>query len=152
MGTNDLEEKADPETMAANLKLILAELARHDAKMPIVLCQVFPSSASQSRPADKIKKVNQLYAAAVRGNAQVILLETWPLFADAKGDAIPAQFPDLLHPNMAGYAKWDAPLRPILSTLRFLETETYPFLPEPGLVSLFNGKVLTSCGFPSTPD
>src|SRR5207245_3245279 len=60
IGTNDLEEKAEAETIAANLKLILAELARHDAKMPIVLCQVFPSSARQSRPADKIKKVNQL--------------------------------------------------------------------------------------------
>src|SRR5207247_869825 len=58
IGTNDLEEKAGPGTIAANLKLILAELARR--KMPIVLCQVFPSSASKSRPADQIKKLNQL--------------------------------------------------------------------------------------------
>src|SRR5947209_3619292 len=77
IGTNDLEDKADPETIAANLKLILAELAR--GKMPIVLCQVFPSSASKSRPADKIKKVNQLYADAVEGNAKITLVETWPL-------------------------------------------------------------------------
>src|SRR3989441_10075119 len=80
IGTNDLEEKASPETIATNLKLILADLARHNPKMPIVLCQVFPSSASNSRPADKIKKVNQLYAGAVKGNAQVTLIETWPLF------------------------------------------------------------------------
>src|SRR5438876_592948 len=33
IGTNDLEEKAEPETIAANLKLLLAELAR--SKMPI---------------------------------------------------------------------------------------------------------------------
>src|SRR6185503_20474810 len=98
IGTNDLEEKAEPETIAANLKLILAELARHDPKMPIVLCQVFPSSASKSRPADAIKKINQLYAVAVKGNAQVTLVETWPLFADAQGDAVPDEFPDLLHP------------------------------------------------------
>src|SRR6266542_1290394 len=104
IGTNDLEEKANPETVVANLKLILAELAR--LKMPIVLCQVFPSAAAKSRPADKIKMLNQLYAVAVRGNAQVTLVETWPLFADAQGDAIPAEFPDLLHPNAAGYAKW----------------------------------------------
>src|SRR6266702_3935781 len=121
IGTNDLEEKADPETIAANLKLILVELAR--GKMPIVLCQVFPSSASKSRPADKIKKVNQLYADAVKGNAQVTLLETWPLFADAQGDALPAEFPDLLHPNRAGYAKWAAALRPLFATLGFLENE-----------------------------
>src|SRR2546421_7051432 len=82
IGTNDLDEKADPETIGANLKLILAELTRHDTKMPIVLCQVFPSSDGQRRPAAKIKKVNQLYAAAVKGNAQITLVETWPLFAD----------------------------------------------------------------------
>src|SRR5690349_16071944 len=56
IGTNDLDEKAEPETIAANLKLIITELAKHDAKMPIVLCQVFPSSASMGRPVDKIKK------------------------------------------------------------------------------------------------
>ncbi len=152
IGTNDLEEKADPETIAANLKLILAELARHDAKMPIILCQVFPSSASKARPADKIKKVNQLYADAVKGNAQVTLVETWPLFATAQGDAIPAEFPDLLHPNMGGYAKWAAGLRPVFATLGFLETASYEFTPEPGFVSLFNGKDLTGWGFRATSE
>jgi lysophospholipase L1-like esterase len=152
IGTNDLEEKADPETIAANLKLIVAELTRHDAKMPIVLCEVFPSSASKSRPSDKIKKVNQLYASAVKGNAQVTLLETWILFADTKGDAIPAEFPDLLHPNVAGYAKWAAALRPVFATLGFLETTAYEFTPEPGFVSLFNGGNLTGWGFRNTSD
>jgi len=152
IGTNDLEEEADPETIAANLKLILAALKQHDARMPIVLCQVFPSSESKKRPASKIKRVNQLYAEAVKGNAQVTLVETWPLFADAKGDAIPAEFPDLLHPNLAGYARWAAALRPVLATLGFLETELYQFTPEPGFVSLFNGKDLTGWGFRPTPD
>ena len=152
IGTNDLEEKASPETIAANLKLMVAELARHDPKMPIVLCQVFPSAASKSRPADKIKKVNQLYADAVKGNAQVTLLETWPLLADANGDAILAEFPDLLHPNLAGYAKWAAAVRPIFATLGFLEAEPYQFTPEPGFVSLFNGKDLTGWGFGPTSD
>src|ERR1051325_6983559 len=150
IGTNDLEEKAEPETIAANLKLILAELTRTDGKMPIVLCQVFPSSASKTRPADKIKKVNQLYATIVKGNPQITFVETWPLFADVQGDAIPAEFPDLLHPNMAGYAKWAAALRPIFATLGFLEMQPYHFTPEPGFVSLFNGKDLTGWGFRPT--
>src|SRR5437867_9764478 len=68
IGTNDLEEKADPETIAANLKLILAELSQHDSKMPIVLCQIFPSSAAKSRPAENIKQVNQAYAHAFRAH------------------------------------------------------------------------------------
>jgi len=152
IGTNDLEEHAEPETIAANLKLILAALTGHNAKMPIVLCQVFPSSASKTRPADKIKKVNQLYASAVKGNAQVTLVETWPLFATAQGDAIPAEFPDLLHPNLAGYSKWAAALRPVFATLGYLDAAPYEFVPEPGFESLFNGKDLTGWGFRPTSE
>ena len=152
IGTNDLEEKADPETIAANLKLILAGLERHNPKMPVIQCQVFPSSASKSRPSDKIKKINQLYAEAVKGNAQVTLVETWPLFADANGDAIASEFPDLLHPNLAGYRKWAAALRPIFATLGFMETEPYQFTPEPGFVSLFNGRDLSGWGFRPTSE
>ena len=40
-----------PRSIAGNVKLILAALKQHDAKMPIVLCQVFPSSATKKRPA-----------------------------------------------------------------------------------------------------
>jgi lysophospholipase L1-like esterase len=152
IGTNDLEEKADPETIAGNLKLILTELTRHDAKMPIILCQVFPSSATKSRPVEQIKKINQLYAEAVKGNAQITLVETWTLFADAKGDAIASEFPDLLHPNLAGYNKWAAGLRPIFATLGFIENAPYEYTPEPGFVSLFNGKDLTGWGFRATSE
>ena len=147
MGTNDLEEKAAPEVIAGNLKLILAALHAHNATMPIVLCQVFPSAASKSRPADLIRKVNELYAASVKGNAQVTFVETWPMFADAAGDAKPAEFPDLLHPNKAGYDRWAMALRPVLATLGFLEKEPEAFTPEPGSKSLFNGKDLTGWGY-----
>lgn len=147
IGTNDLEEKAEPETATANLKLILAAIKQNNPKLPVVLCQVFPSSATKARPADQIRKLNQLYAAAVRGDAQITLVETWPLFADAAGDAKPEEFPDLLHPNQAGYAKWAAAIHPILATLGFLETTPDDFQPEPGFVSLFNGRDLTGWGF-----
>lgn len=152
IGTNDLEEHADPETIAANLKLILAALKQANASMPIVLCQVFPSAESKQRPASKIKKVNQLYAAAIKGDPQITLLETWPLFADAQGDAKASEFPDLLHPNRAGYAKWAAALRPLLGTLGLQESEEYQFTPEPGFVSLFNGRDLTGWGFRPTSE
>ena len=147
MGTNDLEEKASPETIAKNLKLILEDFKKHNPKMPVILCQVFPSSASKSRPADKIKEINRLYAAAVKGDSQVTLIETWPLFANEQGDAKEAEFPDLLHPNKAGYAKWGAALRPILATLDYLETADDEFQLEPGFESLFNGKDFTGWGF-----
>jgi len=146
-GTNDLEEGAEPETIAANFQLILAAVKKHDPKLPVVLCQVFPSSESKKRPAAKIKKLNELYAAAVKGDPQVTLVETWTLFANDQGDAKVEEFPDLLHPNGVGYAKWAAALRPILATLGYLETKDDDFQPEAGFVSLFSGKDLTGWGF-----
>ncbi len=147
MGTNDLEEKAAPETIAGNLKLILDALHAHNALMPVILCQVFPSAAAKSRPAEQIKKINALYAAAVKGRAQVTMIETWLQFANAEGDAKPEEFPDLLHPNKAGYDKWAAALRPVLETLGVLKPQPDNFKPEDGFVSLFNGKDLTGWGY-----
>ncbi|HEX5221311.1 MAG TPA: GDSL-type esterase/lipase family protein [Verrucomicrobiae bacterium] len=152
IGTNDLDEKAEPETIAGNMKLILAALKSHNAAMPIILCQVFPSSESKNRPSAKIKKLNQLYAAAVKGDPQITFIETWPLFANAQGDAKPEEFPDLLHPNETGYTKWAAALRPIFATLGFLETTDDDFTPEPGFISLFNGRDLTGWGFRPSSD
>jgi lysophospholipase L1-like esterase len=152
IGTNDLEEGADPETIAANLKLILARLEQSDPNLPIVLCQVFPSSETKKRPADKIKRINQLYATAVKGDRRVTLIETWPLFANAQGDAQPQEFPDLLHPNQTGYAKWAAALSPIFATLGFIENEPDNFTPEPGFQTLFNGHDLTGWGFRPTSE
>jgi lysophospholipase L1-like esterase len=152
VGTNDLEEGATPEVAAGNMALILAALERHDDRMPIVLCQVFPSSATMKRPADQIKAMNALYLAAVKGNSRVTVVETWPLFADATGNAKAAEFPDLLHPNEAGYAKWAAALRPVFATLGLSETAAEAFTPEEGFVSLFNGRDLTGWGFRRTSD
>jgi lysophospholipase L1-like esterase len=152
VGTNDLEEGATPEVAAGNLKLILAELEQHDPKTPIVLCQVFPSSAEKKRPAAKIEAMNRLHLAAVRNDPRVTYLETWPLFADTSGDAKPGEFPDLLHPNEAGYAKWAAALRPIFATLGLSETTPDPFCPEEGFESLFDGRDLTGWGYRRTSD
>jgi len=147
IGTNDLEEKASPEVIAGNLKLIIAALKKHNPKMPIILCNTFPSSASKRRPADQIRKINQLYFAAVKGDPQITVLDTWLLFANPQGDAKKGEFPDLLHPNKLGYARWAAALRPLLATHGYLETEPDNFKLEPGFASLFNGRDLTGWGF-----
>ncbi len=152
IGTNDLEEGATPEVIEGNLRLIVASLEQSDPRMPIILCQVFPSSATMKRPAERIKAVNALYQAAVKGDSRVTWLETWSLFAGPDGDATLAEFPDLLHPNEVGYAKWAKALRPVLATLGFAETDADPFRPEEGFVSLFNGRDLTGWGYRPTSD
>jgi lysophospholipase L1-like esterase len=151
IGTNDLEENATPWTVAANLRLILAALHAHDPALPVVLCAVMPSSATKQRPAFLIRRVNQLLLEATLDQPQVTFLDTWKLFADAQNDALPAEFPDLLHPNTTGYTKFAAALRPVFATLGFTEREPDTFTPEPGFVSLFNGRDLTGWGYrPST--
>ncbi len=151
MGTNDLEIGLEPSVAAENVKLILAAIKAHDPKVPVVFCQVFPSSPEKKRPAAKIQELNRLYADLVRGDEQVTLLDTWTLFAGADGEADPKWFKDLLHLNPEGYARWAAALRPVFATLGFLETERVESPVEEGFVSLFNGKDLTGWGFRLTP-
>lgn len=82
--------------------------------MPIVLCQVFPSSESKKRPSDKIQEINNRVK-AVRGDAQVTVLDTWTLFANDKGDAKLEEMPDLLHLN-DGVTQMKGAIRPVLAT------------------------------------
>lgn len=147
IGTNDLEEKATPEMIASNTRLIISKLKQHSEQMPIVLCRVFPSSARMKRPSDQIQKINELYAQSVKGDSQITMIDTWQLFANADGDATKDEFPDLLHPNKTGYAKWASALRPVFATLGFLEIEPDNFEIEEGFESLFNGHDLTGWGY-----
>jgi lysophospholipase L1-like esterase len=151
IGTNDLDEKAEPETIASNLKLILEAIRNNNSNTPVVLCSVFPSSESQRRPAAKIRKVNELYRDVAQSFPQVTILDTYALFADVHGDAKADIFPDLLHPNVHGYGDWAGALRPIFETLGLAPTWPDDFKPEPGFTSLFNGHDLTGWTYQDDP-
>ena len=118
IGTNDIEEGAAPDTIAGNVSLIASALERADPSMPILMCEVFPSSTSKKRPASTIIELNKQYAALAQRDPHIKLVHTWAQFADASGDASAGEFPDLLHPNAAGYAKWAEALRPYLAELK----------------------------------
>lgn len=151
IGTNDLEEGAEPEVIAANLKLILDALAAHNRVMPIILCQVMPSSGTKKRPAGKIKALNRAYFQLVKDFPQVTVLDTYALFANEHGDAAEDEFPDLLHPNTKGYGHWLAALRPMLENVGLAPAWPDDFSNEPGFVSLFNGRDLTGWSYVNQP-
>ncbi len=151
MGTNDIEVEVPVDAIGRNFRKIVAALKAHDPKMPVIVCRVFPSSATKKRPKETILAVNEQLAAAVKGDPQFTVLDTYALFANAEGDALPSLFPDLLHLNASGYTKWASALRPIFATLGYLDTQSDEFKPDPGFVSLFNGKDLTGWGFRTTP-
>ncbi len=150
LGTNDIEVGVEPEAIGRNFEKIRAAIKAHDASIPIILCRTFPSSTKKKRPADVIKKINALYEAAVKGDSQITVIDTWTLFADATGDANPKWFSDLLHLNPAGYDRWAAAIRPIFATLGFLETEPDSFAFEAGSIRLFNGNDLSGWCFRET--
>jgi lysophospholipase L1-like esterase len=150
IGTNDIDVGVPPEGIAANVKLLLAKIAAHHPDTPIILCQVMPTSPKKNRPTEKIRRLNGLLADAVRGNEHVTVLDTYTLFANVDGEAKPEEFPDLLHPNEAGYARWRSALWPLLATLGFVEKAPGSFAPEEGFTSLFNGKDLDGWGFRKT--
>jgi lysophospholipase L1-like esterase len=112
IGTNDLEEGAPPALIAANVRAILETCRAAAPKAPLILCQVMPSSATKKRPAAQIKDLNTRLAAVAKTIPDCTLVDTWTPFADDQGDARPAEFPDLLHPNAAGYAQFAKALRP----------------------------------------
>jgi lysophospholipase L1-like esterase len=143
MGTNDLEEGADAAIVSKNIELILSAIQKSSPKTPVTLCRVFPASASKKRPADQIQAINAAIANVAKNFPQVTMVDTWTLFANEQGDAKESEFPDLLHPNALGYAKWGAAIRPVLATQGLIETQPDPFTLEPGFVSLTNGKDLT---------
>jgi hypothetical protein len=120
--------------------------------MPVILCQVFPSSDTKSRPAPKIKQINALYRKAMADEPQVTVLDTWSLFANVHGDAKEEEMPDLLHPNLIGYAKWASALQPVLETVGLVPAWPDDFKTEEGFVSLFNGRDLTGWGYADGPE
>jgi lysophospholipase L1-like esterase len=151
MGTNDIEVGIEPEAIGRNFEKIIAAIKARHPSVPVVLCRVLPSSGEKKRPAELVKRVNELFENTVRGDAQITVLDTWTLFADAAGDARKEYFPDMLHLNASGYALWGAALRPVFATLGFVDKEPDAFTPEPGYVALFNGRDLTGWGFRPTP-
>lgn len=117
IGTNDIGNDADPSDVADNIKAILKGVRQKYPKMPVIVCEVMPSSEKKQRPAAKIEELNKLIKSDVRWKSHTYLCDTWSIYADANGDAPKNIFPDLLHPNAAGYAKWTAALQPIFAKL-----------------------------------
>jgi lysophospholipase L1-like esterase len=118
IGTNDLDQGAEPELVAENLRAIVGELHEKRPGMPVILSKVMPRGAKPGLFPQKIEKLNALYEAAFQGDPLVSFCDTWSLFNDGTGQCKVEEFPDRLHPNGIGYAKWVEALRPIFARLK----------------------------------
>jgi lysophospholipase L1-like esterase len=117
IGINDIGLGGKPEDIAYNIKAILQAMKRSNPHMPVIVCKVMPSSTRQNRPADQIEQLNALVDEMVKSDPQFIRCDTWSIYADQNGECQKEEFPDLLHPNAIGYAKWADTLKPIFARL-----------------------------------
>ncbi|MHA3775570.1 GDSL-type esterase/lipase family protein [Verrucomicrobiota bacterium sgz303538] len=117
IGTNDLGLGASPDVAAQNIRTILTNLRNSDRKLPVIVCKVMPSDPSKTRPADKIQRLNALVDQLVDADPLFVRVDTYNIFANEQGNAKKEEFPDLLHPNATGYAKWAEALRPVFEKL-----------------------------------
>jgi lysophospholipase L1-like esterase len=115
IGTNDIGAGGDPADAADNIKEILKDIRKQYPKIPVIVCEVMPSSEKQHRPPATIEKLNSLIKSKMRWHSNVYICDTWSIFAQPDGDCSKDIFPDLLHPNAEGYAKWVAALNPIFA-------------------------------------
>jgi lysophospholipase L1-like esterase len=115
IGINDLGNNGSPEDAAENIRAILAALQSFNPKMPVVVCKVMPSRAAL---AGRIQDLNRRVDQIVKGCPQCVRCDTWSIFATADGTCEKSEFPDMLHPNEKGYAKWAAAMKPILAEMK----------------------------------
>jgi lysophospholipase L1-like esterase/dienelactone hydrolase len=117
IGTNDLDQGTEPDVVVENLKVIVADLLESNPKLPIIINKVMPRRAKPKLFPDKIETLNSLYEQSFKDNGQITFCDTWTLFDNGDGQCKKEEFPDMLHPNDAGYAKWTEVLRPIFAKL-----------------------------------
>ncbi len=68
-------------------------------------------------PARPPQRIIAAPASRAFDDPQVTIAKTYGLFAGDDGASLPEYFPDRVHPNAAGYAKWVGTLRPIFAKL-----------------------------------
>lgn len=117
IGTNDIGVGGEVDQAVENIHTIAEALYQADPKMPLILCKIMPSTPTKARPAEKIQRMNKLLEKLAEDDPQITLVDTYSIFANEQGDAKPEEFPDLLHPNAAAYAKWKSLLDPIFKRL-----------------------------------
>ncbi len=117
IGTNDLALGGTPEQVAGNIKAIIAELQKQNPSVPIILNRVMPRGGDKDFPA-RIAKLNGLIDAIATADKRIVICDSHSIFDDGTGKCKKEEFPDMLHLNAAGYAKWKAALEDTLAKLK----------------------------------
>jgi beta-glucosidase len=116
-GTNDLRGGNPPETVLANIRLIISRLRDRFPDLPVVVCKLTPRESLPGLFPERIVALNGAIDRTFRDLPHTRVCDLWTVFADNQGCARPDEFPDLLHPNPAAYARLTALLKPLLEEM-----------------------------------
>lgn len=112
-GINDLRPTNNPpgtpETVAGNLRLILEAIRKHDPKLPVFVCEIFPSGIGTP---ETITAANQAVDKVVADFPQAVRIKSHAKFLNADGTQNKALFTDTVHLKPEGYAVWQSVLAP----------------------------------------
>lgn len=117
-GTNDIALGGTPEQVIGNIRAIVAELQKQNRNIRIILNLVMPRGPKAGVFPEKIQALNGLIKDFASKDPSLIVCDTWSIFDDGKGSCKKEEFPDMLHPNKAGYAKWKASLDAIFAKMK----------------------------------
>ncbi len=118
IGTNDLALGGSPEQVMDNIRAIVAELQKQNPAVPIIINRVMPRGPLAGKFPEKIQKLNSLIDDLVKKDSRLALCDTWSIFDDGHGSCKKEEFPDMLHPNAGGYAKWKAALDAVFAKVK----------------------------------
>jgi lysophospholipase L1-like esterase len=119
VGINDLRRRPDAVACAAAIVATVAKLRETNPTLPVVVCSIMPHGyeSKQVSPA-LIVEANTRVKCALEGVPGITFCDTFKAFALVPSlQPDPVEFPDLLHPAPAAYAKWKDALTPILAGL-----------------------------------
>ena len=118
IGTNDLSLGGTPAQVIDNIRAIVAELEKQNRNVKIVINLVMPRGPQPEKFPEKIRELNALIQEFAKKNGRIVICDAWSIFDDGSGSCKKAEFPDMLHPNKAGYAKWKAALDEAFAQLK----------------------------------
>lgn len=118
IGINDLASGGAPADIASNIREIIAGIQKARPGTPIVLNKVMPFGNAKPGVPQNILALNRLIDAIAIGRPYLKVVDTYTLFAGPDGKPSLDEFPDTLHPNAKGYAKWKAAIEPAFAALK----------------------------------
>jgi len=121
IGTNDLTARSSPDNVAANIRLIVAELTKGRPESPIILCKLMPRRLQPGLFPQRILETNALLDVVAKDRPLVSICDTFSPFATSNSGPKPELYPDGLHPSAIVYAEWRNLLMPIFRTLRLVQ-------------------------------